>query len=251
MKQARARIVVLASGGGSNLEALATHLDRLGESRRAELVAVASDRRAAGALDRARGRGVEAVQLQTPATPDGEPLDACLNRLGADLVVLAGYLRLIPDAVVAAYRGRMVNVHPALLPAFGGAGMYGARVHQAVLDAGTRVSGPTVHFVDEVFDHGAIIAQWPVPVHAADSAASLAARVLRAEHALYPRVVHAVAAGEVSLGDDGRVQWAGPPADDDADFALSTGDRGRMGNVAPRGATAPFADTLQSLYPNL
>jgi folate-dependent phosphoribosylglycinamide formyltransferase PurN len=103
----------------------------------------------------------------------------------------------------------MLNVHPALLPAFGGAGMYGVRVHRAVIEAGVRVSGATVHFVDEVFDRGPIIAQWPVPVAAGDTAESLAARVLCVEHVLYPRIVTAVAAGRVQLDADGRVRGAG------------------------------------------
>jgi folate-dependent phosphoribosylglycinamide formyltransferase PurN len=119
-------------------------------------------------------------------------------------VALAGYLRLIPAEVVRAFAGRMVNVHPALLPAFGGPGMYGQRVHDAVLASGARLSGPTVHFVTEHYDEGAIIAQWPVPVHAADSAQSLAARVLAAEHRLYPWCIAALAAGDISLGADGR-----------------------------------------------
>ena len=93
----------------------------------------------------------------------------------------------------------MVNVHPALLPAFGGRGMYGNRVHHAVIESGARVSGVTVHFVDTQYDHGAIIAQWPVPVFASDDAGTLAARVLRVEHILYPRVIDAVAAGRLSL----------------------------------------------------
>jgi phosphoribosylglycinamide formyltransferase 1 len=96
-------------------------------------------------------------------------------------------------------------VHPALLPKFGGPGMYGSRVHRAVLRAGATLSGPSAHFVDEVYDHGALIAQWPVPVLPHDDEHSLATRVLRAEHLLYPRVVDAVAAGEVRLGEDGRV----------------------------------------------
>lgn len=245
---ARTRIVVLASGGGSNFGALAAHLDRLGEARRADIVAVASDRRDAGALERARARGIEAVQLQTPSA-GGEPLAECLARLRADLVVLAGYLRLIPDTVVTAYHGRMLNVHPALLPAFGGAGMYGSRVHQAVLDAGVRVTGPTVHFVDEVFDHGAIIAQWPVPVHPADTAATLAARVLRAEHALYPRVVHAVAAGSIALGDDGRVGFTGSRPRGEADFTLAA--PADDAHVALPADADPLAEAVQSLYPNL
>jgi len=96
----------------------------------------------------------------------------------------------------------MLNVHPAPLPEFGGPGMYGARVHRAVLAAGVQSSGPTVHFVDEVYDHGATIAHWPVPVMAGDDDHTLAARVLRAEHVLFPRVVQAVAAGAITHGCD-------------------------------------------------
>ena len=99
----------------------------------------------------------------------------------------------------------MINVHPAPLPAFGGAGMYGARAHRAVLASGISMSGPTVHFVDEIFDHGATIAYWPVPVLAGDDEHELAARVLRAEHLLYPRVVQAVASGAVSLDSAGHL----------------------------------------------
>src|SRR6185436_1036035 len=99
------------------------------------------------------------------------------------------------------FTGRIVNVHPALLPAFGGPGMYGQRVHQAVIESGARVSGVTAHFVDEVYDSGPIIAQWPVPVFPSDDATSLAARVLRVEHLVYPRVVDAVAAGRTTLAN--------------------------------------------------
>jgi phosphoribosylglycinamide formyltransferase 1 len=196
-----ARIAVFASGRGSNLQALYAHLQRAGS---AEVVLVASDRAASGALAWARDRGITASTLGA----GGDDADAILRTLGAarvDCVVLAGYLRLVPSEVVRAYRGRMLNVHPALLPAFGGPGMYGARVHRAVLDSGARVSGPTVHFVDELYDHGAIIAQWPVPVFADDTEAALAARVLRAEHLLLPRVTHLVALRRITLDDDGRV----------------------------------------------
>ena len=121
-------------------------------------------------------------------------------------------MRLVPEVVVNAYRGRMVNVHPALLPAFGGRGMYGSRVHAAVIAAGARVSGATVHFVDERYDHGAIIAQWPVPVLSADTPQALAARVLRVEHALYPPAVLAVAQSRISL-DAERARDAHAPAE--------------------------------------
>jgi folate-dependent phosphoribosylglycinamide formyltransferase PurN len=129
----------------------------------------------------------------------GTDLADVLARHDVELIVLAGYLRRIPDVVVHRYAGRIVNVHPALLPAFGGAGMYGMRVHEAVLAAGVTVTGVTVHFVDEEYDRGTIIAQWPVPVLHGDDGRTLAARVLRVEHLLYPRVVDAVAGGAVTL----------------------------------------------------
>ena len=107
--------------------------------------------------------------------------------------------------MVAKYQGRIVNVHPALLPAFGGPGMYGQRVHHAVIESGARVTGVTAQFVDEQYDRGRIIAQWPVPVFGSDDAGTLAARVLRVEHLLYPRVVDAVAAGRMTLESCGTI----------------------------------------------
>ena len=206
MTLGRRRIAVLASGRGSNMDALHRYLGALGSSAAAMIALVVCDRDTAGVLALADALGIDA--RVAPAGPEhAERLGALLSEFAIDLVVLAGYIRLVPDAVVRDYRGRILNVHPALLPAFGGHGMYGARVHQAVLDAGARVSGVTVHFVDPVYDHGAIIAQWPVPVVDGDSAASLAARVLRVEHLLFPRVVQAVAAGRVSLDEAGRAVW--------------------------------------------
>jgi formyltetrahydrofolate-dependent phosphoribosylglycinamide formyltransferase len=202
----RCRIGVLASGGGSNLQAILDHLAQLGDARRGDVVLVASNRPDAGALVRAARAGVERAVLQSPHATDGDALDDVLARHAIDLVALAGYMRLIPDSVTRAYRGRMLNVHPALLPDFGGTGMYGARVHRSVLSAGAPLTGPSVHFVDEVYDHGPVIAQWPVPVLPADDEHALATRVLRAEHLLYPRVVDAVAGGEVQLDAEGRVQ---------------------------------------------
>jgi len=216
---------VLASGGGSNLQALLDHLDALGERRAAEVVLVASDRVDAGALQRARDRRIETQLVQTRATPDRMPLDTVLDPARVDLVVLAGYLKLVPADVVRAFRGRMLNVHPGLLPAFGGPGLYGHRVHEAVLAAGAALSGPTVHFVDELFDHGPVVAQWPVPVLDGDTPATLAARVLKAEHLLFPRVIDAVARGVVRLGDDGRVVRPSHVSSD-AHFALMPGNAG-------------------------
>ena len=201
----RARIAVLASGGGSNLQAILDHLAALGEARHGDVVLVASNRPDAGALARAERAGIPHVVLRSPHAPDGQDLAAALAAHRVQLVALAGYMRHVPPEVTVAYHGHMLNVHPALLPDFGGPGMYGSRVHRAVLETGALLSGPSVHFVDEVFDHGAVIAQWPVPVLPHDDAHTLATRVLRAEHLLYPRVVDAVAAGAVRLGDEGHV----------------------------------------------
>src|SRR5919106_1108917 len=195
------RIGVFVSGRGSNLAALHAHLEAAGG---AEVVFVASDRPTSGALAWARERGIpEAVIADKTAEPSA--ILSALRARDVELVVLAGYLRLVPAEGVRAYRGRMINVHPALLPSFGGPGMYGARVHRAVLQTGARVTGPTVHFVDEIYDHGAIIAQWPVPVFPDDTEATLAARVLRAEHLLLPRVVQKVAAGTIRVDEGGGV----------------------------------------------
>ena len=205
MSKPRARLAVLASGSGSNLQAIHDHLVALGASAPAEVVLVISDREQAGALERARGWGVTAICLPRS---NANGLGALLAEHRVSLIALAGYLRLVPPDVVRAFRGRLLNVHPALLPAFGGAGMYGQRVHEAVLRSGATVSGPTVHFVSEQYDEGATIAQSPVPVRAGDTAATLAERVLAAEHRLYPPCIAAVAAGQVSLGADGRVHGA-------------------------------------------
>jgi formyltetrahydrofolate-dependent phosphoribosylglycinamide formyltransferase len=176
------RVAVLASGGGTNLQAL---LDALHDSPLARVARVVSNRPDAGALERARRAGVPATVLRDPADPT-EVLAALAD---ADLAVLAGYLKLVPPVVVARFHWRMINIHPALLPAFGGPGMYGRRVHEAVLASGAAESGATVHYVDEQFDRGPIIAQARVPVLPGDTAESLAARVLEVEHRLLPTVV--------------------------------------------------------------
>lgn len=223
----RSRIAVLASGGGSNAEAIFEHLERLGERRGGDVVLVASNRPSAGALDRARRREIPAEVLASETRPGGTPLDALLHEHDVDLIVLAGYLQLVPAPVVARFAGRIVNVHPALLPAFGGAGMYGMRVHRAVIASGARVSGVTTHFVDEQYDRGRIIAQWPVPVFASDDAESLAARVLRVEHLVYPRVVDAVAAGRMTL-ERCAEQARGAPVDVLPAYTLRPHDDARL-----------------------
>ena len=160
------RVAVLASGGGTNLQAL---LDALHDSPIARVTRVISNRPDAGALARARRAGIPTTVLRD-ATDPGE-LQAALG--DAQLVVLAGYLRLVHASVVARFRGRMINIHPALLPDFGGPGMHGHRVHEAVLASGAKESGATVHFVDEEFDRGDIIAQERVRVEPGDTPDSL------------------------------------------------------------------------------
>jgi formyltetrahydrofolate-dependent phosphoribosylglycinamide formyltransferase len=182
------RVAVALSGRGSNLEALLGALPRGGP---AEVVLVLSDRATAGGLDLARAHGIAAHVLTDPDDPSAWL--GALARARADLVVLAGYLKLVPQRVIDRWRGRIINIHPALLPALGGPGMYGRRVHTAVLQAGARESGASVHLVDEVYDRGEVLAQQRVPVLPGDTPDSLAARVLTAEHRLLPAVVLAAA----------------------------------------------------------
>jgi formyltetrahydrofolate-dependent phosphoribosylglycinamide formyltransferase len=182
------RIAVAISGRGSNLAAL---LRTLGPGAPAEIVLVLSDRAAPG-LAHARARGIPVKVLSDPA--DETAWLESLRERETDVLVLAGYLRLVPGGVVAAYRGRIMNTHPSLLPAFGGKGMYGDRVHRAVLESGARETGVTVHLVDEVYDRGPVLAQSRVPVLYDDTPERLAARVLEAEHRLLPTAVLAAAA---------------------------------------------------------
>lgn len=193
-----ARIAVLASGGGTNLQALIDHFNASG-SAAAGVELVVGSRAGIGALERAERAGIPTLVLDGRTMGGDAFRDALAEALEAhriDLVVLAGWLQLVPLEVVARYHGRMVNVHPALLPAFGGRGMYGMRVHQAVIASGARVSGATVHFVDERYDEGAIVAQWPVPVLPGDTPEMLAARVLAVEHRILPVAVEALARGD-------------------------------------------------------
>jgi phosphoribosylglycinamide formyltransferase/phosphoribosylglycinamide formyltransferase-1 len=182
-------VAVAASGRGSNLEAL---LRALGPDAPARVVLVLSDRSDAPALARAAERGIATVTLRDPSA-SAEWL-AALERYAVGLLVLAGYVKLVPSEVIERFRGRIINIHPALLPAFGGKGMYGRRVHEAVLASGARESGATVHLVDEAYDRGAILGQARVPVLPGDDAERLAARVLEVEHRLLPAAVLAAAA---------------------------------------------------------
>lgn len=212
-----ARIAVFASGGGTNLQALIDHFHpQAAPAARVELVV--ANRPGIGALDRAAAAGVPSAVLVPADTPPGELLWT-LDEHEIDLVVLAGYLQLVPAEVIARYHERVVNIHPALLPSFGGLGMYGIRVHRAVLQSGARVSGATVHLVDDEYDRGRILSQWPVPVLPGDTPEELAARVLRVEHRLLPLTLEALLrAGETAVPMDplsfGLLPLAAPePAD--------------------------------------
>jgi len=185
------RLAVLAFGRGSNLQAIIEHFDNLSRERIAKVVLVASNRADSPALIRAATASIDIASFD--AADDGSQLLALLRKFRIDLVVLAGYLKRIPATVIREYAGRIVNIHPALLPAFGGEGMYGARVHEAVIASGATESGVTVHLVDDDYDRGPIIAQWRVPVEKSDTADLLAERVLAVEHVVYPRAVEMVA----------------------------------------------------------
>lgn len=188
------RAAVFASGRGSNFQVLAEHASRGGSDGRPsswEVALLVSDREDAYALERARDLGIREAVLVPSEDSDGYParLEALLDEERIDLILLAGYLKLVPGALVRRYAGRMLNLHPALLPSFGGKGMYGQRVHEAVLASGVRLSGVTVQFVDEEYDRGRILAQWPVPVLPGDTPETLAGRIHEVEHWLYPATV--------------------------------------------------------------
>ncbi len=196
-------IAVLLSGGGTTLQNL---IDRIGDgSLPVRIVQVISSKASAKGVERAKSAGlpVEVVERKAFASVDAfaaRNFDV-IRASGAKLVCLAGYLQLlrIPDD----FRERVINIHPALLPAFGGHGMYGHHVHKAVLAYGAKVSGCTVHFADNEFDHGPVIAQRAVDVHTDDTPDRLAARVFEAECEIYPQVIRAIAEGRVEL--KGRV----------------------------------------------
>jgi phosphoribosylglycinamide formyltransferase 1 len=188
------RVAVLASGGGTNLQALIDHFNPA-PAPLARVELVVASRAGIGALARAERSEIASVILDARSDPAGlgERMLEELERHRIDLVVLAGWLQLVPPEVVARYHGRMLNIHPALLPSFGGKGMYGMRVHRAVIESGVRVTGATVHRVSDRYDEGRIVAQWPVPVLDGDTPERLAERVLAIEHRILPLAVEAVA----------------------------------------------------------
>lgn len=200
------KIAVFASGEGTNLQAL---LDACADGRvRGTVSLVVSNAPGAGALRRARRAGIEALDLPTSTHPTAEEYSAALalecKKREVGLICLAGFLMKIKPPLLKAFPGRILNIHPSLLPAFGGQGMYGRKVHESALAAGVKVTGATVHVVDEEYDHGPIVLQATVPVLAGDTPETLAARVRAQEHWIYPRAVAIFAEGRARI-EGGRL----------------------------------------------
>ena len=195
----------LASGSGTNMQAI---VDACRDGRLpAEPVVVVGNNSRSQALERARRQGIPAFHLSSRTHPDPDTLDAAiasvLGRSGADLVCLAGFMKLLGQRTLRTFQGRVLNIHPALLPKYGGGGFYGRAVHEAVLASGDTESGATVHLVDELYDHGPILAQARVPVLPGDTPETLAARVLKREHLLFTDTLRRVAAGAINLPEPG------------------------------------------------
>lgn len=192
------RVAVFISGGGSNLQAL---IDAVKAGiLRAEIALVVSSRRTAGGLQRAEREEIDNIVFKSKQYESDELAGAFLleqlHKRSIDYIALAGFMSLLPLVVVKEYTGRIINVHPALLPKYGGKGMFGHYVHEAVLKAGDKQSGVTVHLVDEIYDNGRILEQVTVPVESEDTAETLAARILKQEHRFYPRVLQKLINGE-------------------------------------------------------
>ena len=184
-------LAIFLSGTGTNFKAIAAAIGN--GYIPARITLVASNKPDAPGLEAARELGFNTIIFQREEFPDGcsfaEYILEALNRYEVQLIVLAGYLRKIPPRVVRVFKKRIINVHPALLPDFGGKGMYGMNVHRAVIGSGVKETGVTVFYVDEEYDRGEIIAQRKVPVMPDDTPEMLAARVLKVEHELYPQVI--------------------------------------------------------------
>jgi phosphoribosylglycinamide formyltransferase-1 len=197
-------LAVLASGGGTNLQALIDAIEK-GELS-AEIKIVVSNNSKAFALERARNHNIAALHLSHKqfATPEefDQRLLEVLKDNQIDLVILAGYMKILSPVIIRAYKNRILNIHPALLPHFGGPGMYGIHVHEAVIKSGVKITGVTVHIVDEVYDHGAIVIQKPVEVKDDDTPETLAERVLKIEHQTYKEAIQLFAESRVEVIDN-------------------------------------------------
>ena len=200
------KIVVCVSGGGTNLQAILDALES-GRITDTEILAVISNNPGAKALDRARDHGIPAICLSPKQYPDREAFNEAftekLTELGPDLVVLAGFLVRIPPQMVARFSNRIINIHPSLIPSFCGVGYYGLKVHEKVLERGGKVTGATVHFVNEGMDEGPIIAQKAVEVEEGDTPEILQRRVMeQAEWILLPRAIDDIANKRIRVVDN-------------------------------------------------
>ena len=201
MEQTKIRIGVLASGRGSNLQAI---MDACKSGYiPGEVVCVISDKKDAFALERARREEIPAIFLDPSLYANREEYDLALAQIlkehRVDLVCLAGFMRILSPPFIEEFRNRIMNIHPALIPSFCGKGMYGLKVHQAVLDFGVKVTGCTVHFVTEEVDLGPIIVQIPVLVREDDTPETLSQRVLKREHRAYPLAIKLFAEGRLKI----------------------------------------------------
>jgi formyltetrahydrofolate-dependent phosphoribosylglycinamide formyltransferase len=197
------KIAVFVSGRGSNLNAILINPEL---KNLVNVVAVVSDKKDCGAFEIARTLGINTFTVGNGINKiSNDEITSELKNLECDFIVLAGYLKLIPDHLIENFENRIINIHPALLPSFGGKGMYGMNVHRAVFNSSVKVSGATVHFVDKTFDTGKIIAQRCVDISDLNSAEEIAERVLKIEHQILPEVVKAFAEHRVRL-DDNRVK---------------------------------------------
>jgi phosphoribosylglycinamide formyltransferase-1 len=194
-------IGVFASGRGSNFQAILIAIQR--GILPARVTLLLSNKSDAGALDVARSNGIPTIHLSQKQFSDEASFAArmleVLKEHDVHLIALAGYLKKVPASVVRSYRNRILNIHPALLPSFGGVGMYGHHVHEAVLASGAKLSGASVHLVDEEYDRGPIIIQRAVPVDKDDTTETLAAKILRIEHEIYPEALKAFAENRILM----------------------------------------------------
>ena len=204
------RILVCVSGGGTNLQAV---IDAIGSGSltNTEIIGVISNNKNAYALTRAEQNGIDAVCVSPKDFPDREAFNRAflekVNEYHPDLIVLAGFLVAIPAAMIESYRNRIINIHPSLIPSFCGVGFYGLKVHEAALARGVKVTGATVHFVDEGTDTGQIILQKSVQVHQDDTPKTLQQRVMEeAEWQLLPQAIDMIANGRISV-EDGKVRY--------------------------------------------
>lgn len=191
----------LASRNGSSMRALIEAIEA-GELA-AEALLVVSNNKTAGALEFAAAHGVPTLVIPTQANPEAADARLCaaMEAAGAELIVASGYLRRLGPKTLARYRNRVINIHPGALPAFGGEGMYGRRVHEAVIAAGVVESGVTIHAVDEIYDHGPVIAQRSIPLAAGETADSLEAKITALEPAFFVETLRRIADGDLALPD--------------------------------------------------